>query len=162
MSIRFSGRQLTGLAMLTLVWGLNWPVMKLGVTHYAPLSFRTLSMWIGLPVLWAAIRWTKLQHWEKYGDFSYGVYIFAWPLMMFVCYFGLHEAGMLAYFAVIVVAAHLLAFASWHMIEKPAMSLKDWTPRRIAGRRDPRETGRPASDPATTTVPALAGATTDT
>lgn len=60
MSIRFSGRQLTGLALLTLVWGLNWPVMKLGVTHYPPLSFRTLSMWIGLPVLWAAIRWMKV------------------------------------------------------------------------------------------------------
>jgi len=60
MNIRFSGRQLAGLALLTLVWGLNWPVMKLGVTHYAPLSFRTLSMWIGLPVLWAAIRWMKV------------------------------------------------------------------------------------------------------
>lgn len=56
MTIRFSGRQLAALAMLTLVWGLNWPVMKLGVTHYPPLSFRTLSMWIGLPVLWAATR----------------------------------------------------------------------------------------------------------
>jgi drug/metabolite transporter (DMT)-like permease len=30
--------------------------MKLGVTHYPPLSFRTLSMWLGLPVLWAAVR----------------------------------------------------------------------------------------------------------
>lgn len=60
MSIRFSGRQLVALALLTLVWGLNWPVMKLGVTHYPPLSFRTLSMWIGLPVLWAATRWMKV------------------------------------------------------------------------------------------------------
>ena len=54
-------------------------------------------------LMWAAIRWTKLQHWEKFGDFSYGVYIFAWPLMKFCCYFGLQKAGMLAYFAVIVV-----------------------------------------------------------
>ena len=43
-------------------------------------------------LMWGAIRWTKLQHWEKFGDFSYGVYIFAWPLMMFACYFGLQEA----------------------------------------------------------------------
>ena len=28
--------------LLTLVWGLNWPIMKFGVTHYPPLSFRTL------------------------------------------------------------------------------------------------------------------------
>ena len=32
-------------------------------------------------LMWGAIRWTRLQHWEKFGDFSYGVYIFAWPLM---------------------------------------------------------------------------------
>jgi len=35
-----SRRQLTILVVLTLVWGLNWPVMKLGVTSYPPLSRR--------------------------------------------------------------------------------------------------------------------------
>lgn len=60
MTVRFTGRQLAALALLTLVWGLNWPVMKLGVTHFPPLSFRTLSMWIGLPVLWAVTRAMKI------------------------------------------------------------------------------------------------------
>jgi drug/metabolite transporter (DMT)-like permease len=46
-----SRQQITLLALLTLVWGVNWPVMKLGVTHYPPLTFRALSMWLGLPVL---------------------------------------------------------------------------------------------------------------
>ena len=46
-----SRQQLVTLALLTLVWGVNWPVMKLGVSHYPPLTFRALSMWIGLPVL---------------------------------------------------------------------------------------------------------------
>lgn len=59
-TIRFSARQLALLVMLTLVWGLNWPVMKLGVTHYPPLTFRTISMWLGLPVLWLAVRWIKV------------------------------------------------------------------------------------------------------
>jgi hypothetical protein len=27
--------------------------MKLGVSGYPPLGFRALSMWLGLPVLWA-------------------------------------------------------------------------------------------------------------
>jgi len=50
------------LALLTLVWGLNWPVMKIGVSGsalhpdaYPPLSFRALSMLLGLPVLAAAL-----------------------------------------------------------------------------------------------------------
>jgi drug/metabolite transporter (DMT)-like permease len=46
-----SRQQLVILAFITLVWGINWPVMKLGVTAYPPLSFRALSMWLGLPVL---------------------------------------------------------------------------------------------------------------
>ena len=46
-------KQFLLLAFLTLAWGLNWPVMKVGVTGYPPLTFRSLSMWLGLPVLWA-------------------------------------------------------------------------------------------------------------
>ena len=46
--------------MLTLFWGLNWPVMKLGVSGYPPLSFRSVSMWLGLPVLFAVVRWLKV------------------------------------------------------------------------------------------------------
>ena len=39
------------LVVLTLIWGLNWPVMKLGVTGFPPLTFRTLCMALGLPFL---------------------------------------------------------------------------------------------------------------
>jgi drug/metabolite transporter (DMT)-like permease len=48
-------QQLVLLVLLTLTWGLNWPVMKLGVTGYPPLTFRALSMWLGLPVLGLAM-----------------------------------------------------------------------------------------------------------
>ncbi|WP_309684051.1 DMT family transporter [Polaromonas sp.] len=49
--MQLNRHQLLLLAFLTLVWGLNWPVMKLGVTAYPPLTFRALCIWIGLPVL---------------------------------------------------------------------------------------------------------------
>lgn len=55
-SFSFSRRQFFLLAFLTLTWGLNWPVMKVGVTGYPPLAFRSLSMWLGLPVLWAVLK----------------------------------------------------------------------------------------------------------
>jgi len=48
--------QLGLLVALTLVWGLNWPVMKAAITGFPPLTFRALSMWFGLPVLYAATR----------------------------------------------------------------------------------------------------------
>ena len=31
-------------AILTLVWGCNWPVLKMGVTEMAPLTFRSLTL----------------------------------------------------------------------------------------------------------------------
>ena len=46
-----SRKQLVALVFLTLTWGINWPIMKIGVTDYPPLTFRMISMWLGLPVL---------------------------------------------------------------------------------------------------------------
>lgn len=47
----FTRQHLWLLVALTLTWGNNWPMLKLGVTHYEPLTFRLLSMLIGLPLL---------------------------------------------------------------------------------------------------------------
>lgn len=71
-------RQLWVLLALTLVWGLNWPVMKVGVSGlpsapqaYPPLTFRALSMWLGLPVLGLALVLLKVpfrvprRHWGE-------------------------------------------------------------------------------------------------
>lgn len=66
-----SRTQLVLLVSLTLVWGVNWPVMKLGVTSYPPLTFRSVSMWLGLPVLAAALVVLKVPfripraHWPE-------------------------------------------------------------------------------------------------
>jgi drug/metabolite transporter (DMT)-like permease len=46
-----SRRQLILLVLLTLVWGINWPIMKLGVSDFPALTFRALSLWLGVPVL---------------------------------------------------------------------------------------------------------------
>ncbi|MFC5496458.1 DMT family transporter [Caenimonas terrae] len=68
---KLTPRQLLTLVLLTLIWGLNWPVMKLGVTGFPPLTFRTLSMLIGLPLLGAVLIALKLpfriarRHWPQ-------------------------------------------------------------------------------------------------
>ena len=64
-----SRQQLVLLVLLTVVWGITWPIMKLGVNDFAPLSFRTLSIWLGIPVLAAALWVLKVpfavprRHW---------------------------------------------------------------------------------------------------
>lgn len=42
--------------MLTLFWGVNWPIMKIGVQDFPPIAFRTLCMLGGLPALWMVAR----------------------------------------------------------------------------------------------------------
>ena len=44
MRLALSRKDALQLVVLTVLWGLNWPVMKLGVRDFAPLSFRTLCM----------------------------------------------------------------------------------------------------------------------
>lgn len=56
--MQLNRNQLVLLALLTLVWGFNWPVMKLGVTDFPPLTFRSLCLWLGLPVV-AAVMVTR-------------------------------------------------------------------------------------------------------
>ena len=66
-----TSRQWVVLALLTVVWGLNWPVMKLGVTGFPPLTFRMLCLLIGTPVLGLGLLAMKVplriprQYWRE-------------------------------------------------------------------------------------------------
>jgi drug/metabolite transporter (DMT)-like permease len=80
-------RQLWTLITLTLVWGLNWPIMKVGVTGFPPLTFRSLSMLIGLPVLGIALVLMKIpfriprSHWREL--FTLAVFnMFVWHVLV--------------------------------------------------------------------------------
>lgn len=59
-NMTLSRQQITLLIILTLVWGFNWPILKLGVSNYPPLSFRSLSMWMGLPFLALVLYFKKV------------------------------------------------------------------------------------------------------
>jgi drug/metabolite transporter (DMT)-like permease len=50
---QLSRRDLVLLVLLTVFWGLNWPVMKLGVAQLPPLFFRAICISGGLVVIWA-------------------------------------------------------------------------------------------------------------
>jgi drug/metabolite transporter (DMT)-like permease len=71
MSVTLSRKDLWLLVVLTVLWGLNWPVMKAGVLDFAPLSFRTLCMAGGAVLLAAMARVQGLslrvarEHWRE-------------------------------------------------------------------------------------------------
>lgn len=51
-------RKLLALALLTLFWGVNWPVMKLAMRDMTPLYFRALTLTGGLVLL---VAWYRSQ-----------------------------------------------------------------------------------------------------
>lgn len=86
----FSRKQLGLLALLTVVWGLNWPVMKLGIDGgFPPLFFRTLSLLLGIPVLALGLWALKTpftiprQYWSEVVWLSV-FNMFIWHAMMIV------------------------------------------------------------------------------
>jgi drug/metabolite transporter (DMT)-like permease len=61
--------------------------MKLGVTDFPPLTFRTISMWLELPVLALAMVWMKVPFYiprERYGELLWlsVVNMFVWHTLM--------------------------------------------------------------------------------
>ncbi len=57
--VGLSRRTLVLLALLTLFWGINWPVMKFGVAAMPPLFFRVICIAGGLVVIWS---WARATH----------------------------------------------------------------------------------------------------
>lgn len=103
--------------------------VALGAVTYATGGWNVLGQFgFCYFLMWMAVK-LPLTNWEKHGDLSYGVYIFAWPIMTFAAHLGLQNYGWFVYHFVIVLAVHIVAYFSWHLIEKPAMSLKNWTPK---------------------------------
>jgi len=60
----------------------------------------------------------------KYGDFSYGMYIYAFPFQQLTVYLLGPEIGVFGLTVISLAPTLLLAILSWHLIESPAMKLK--------------------------------------
>lgn len=66
--------------------------------------------------------------WERRlgGDYSYGLYIYGWPIQQVLVHFGLHRlGGPEGFFALSLAVALLFAAVSWHLLERPALAQKD-------------------------------------
>ncbi len=66
-----------------------------------------------------------LQGFNRIGDYSYGIYLYAFPIQRLTEYWGLANTPV-TWFLYSLPLTILLAAFSWHVIEKPALRLKDW------------------------------------
>ena len=83
--------------------------------------------------------WPILRDAGRYGDFSYGFYLWAWPMQQLVIVFLGVETPVAILLALSAAGALAIAIASWHLVEAPSLRFK------------PR---KPASQPAP--IPAIA------
>lgn len=89
-----------------------------------------LALWLALnprlPVIPAA----------RFGDLSYGLYIYGWPVEEAVMWFSGGRAPWWQVFLIALPAAAAIALLSWHLVERPMLRLKPGS-RRVAARYAP-------------------------
>lgn len=95
------------------------------------MSFRTVHgylvscLTIPYVVMYIAFADIPLLHdFGKFGDFSYGMYVYAFPVQQTLVHFFRAYSTPLRLFAVSFLITLCLAALSWHLIEKPALKLK--------------------------------------
>ncbi|MEH2293572.1 acyltransferase family protein [Nostoc sp.] len=74
-------------------------------------------------LFWLAFK-LPFRNFDKYGDFSYGLYIYSSPVEQMLAFFGLHKRGFIVYFLLSILVAIILSVLSYEFIEKPALKLK--------------------------------------
>jgi len=81
-------------------------------------------------------------------DLSYGVYIYAFPIQQVLALLHLQRLGLAAFAALSLAGALVAGWVSWHVVERPALRLKDVAPPalvRAAPRPGPRHAATPAA-----------------
>lgn len=106
-------RTLAGFAAGTLVFSLRSHL------YFAvgELAFAYLVMWLATEL--------PATRFDARGDFSYGIYIYAFPVEQVLSAWEFYRVGLAGYLAVAMAATMALAVASWFLIERPFLSLKN-------------------------------------
>jgi peptidoglycan/LPS O-acetylase OafA/YrhL len=60
---------------------------------------------------------------DRYGDVSYGLYIYAFPVQQAIAY-SVHEVSPMGMFVLSIFITSILAVLSWQFVEEPALKLK--------------------------------------
>lgn len=94
-----------------------------GVAYFVVGGWALETVMLPLITLCCALLLPHIQGPTKYGDFSYGLYVFHYPIIQTLIALGIF--GSHPWFATTIVftSALLLAAGSWHFIESPSLLL---------------------------------------
>lgn len=117
-----------------------WVVPVLGLAWFGlrdtALAFPALTLFVCYATAWFAfIPSGGLHVYNRLGDYSYGIYIYAFPVQgLIVWAFG--SLGPVLHIALATPPVVILSVMSWHVVERPALQ---WLKRRRPGPVPPRQ-----------------------
>ena len=88
------------------------------------------ALWLALPYVVVTVglaSWPLVRHAARWGDLSYGMYLWAFPVTQLVVQYA-PPLPLAVVVAAIVMSCVVLSAASWHLLEKPAMNLRERMP----------------------------------
>ena len=111
---------LSAVFVASLWWPLDLPTNRFtgqigGAALWAPALVYPL-LWLGFHL--------PFQRFGAKNDYSYGIYIYAWPVQELLVVWGVQRLGYPAYVLIGVMATVPFAVASWWLVEKRALALK--------------------------------------
>jgi peptidoglycan/LPS O-acetylase OafA/YrhL len=94
-----------------------------GSPGYSLTSTDLFAFTLAYPLIWLGIH-LPFRRVGSTNDYSYGVYVYAFPVSQLLALWGVYKWGYVPYAALIVAMTIPFAVASWWLIEKPALGLK--------------------------------------
>lgn len=101
-------------------------------TPFAPFGFVFFLPYVILYL--AMVKLPYIANVGKYGDFSYGFYIYAFPIQQTYLHFFGHRYGGVGLLVGSSIVTFVFAVMSWHFVEKPALRFKRHPLRKIIER----------------------------
>lgn len=106
-------------ALLLFILGLSIH-FDIGFTFISPAAFTYLLFYF------ASSCSMKLHHFARFGDFSFGMYLYSFPIQQLFIHFLPGRLSPLTLFLSAFPIAFCCAVLSWHLVEKPALGLKSY------------------------------------
>ena len=100
-----------GIVVLVSLVGVGWKVVGFAALPY-------FLLWV------AATLPARFQSIGRKNDYSYGIYLYGFLIQQTTAYFGLHLLGIVPWTVICIGLAFGMAWLSWNLVERPALSLK--------------------------------------
>lgn len=98
-------------------------LLTAGTFGFLIIAFPILGSYI---ILYTAFnKKIKLHNFSKHGDFSYGVYIYAFPIQQLIVYMSNYTINPYLLFLIALPIIFVFSILSWHLIEKQCLKLKN-------------------------------------